>query len=130
MRTGRYVAFASVLAVLVVSVPTEGAVRPYVAGAQVALRAHGFYRGPIDGVRGPGTVRAARQFQRRHDLTVDGVVGPRTRAKFGKLGRPLFGARLIKRGMIGWDVSVLQFRLSKRGVHRSGGSTGSSVGTR
>jgi peptidoglycan hydrolase-like protein with peptidoglycan-binding domain len=120
MRTGRYVAFASVLAVLAVAVPTEGAVTPYVAGAQVALRAHGLYPGPIDGVRGPQTVRATRTFQRRHGLAVDGVVGPRTRAKLGKLGRPLFGARLIRRGMVGWDVSTLQFRLSKGGVRISG----------
>ncbi len=114
MRTGRYVAFASVLAVLAVTAPIEGAVSPYAAGAQVALRAHGLYRGPIDGIRGPQTIRAARKFQRRHELVADGVVGRNTRAKLGRLGRPLFGARLIKRGMVGWDVSTLQFRLSRR----------------
>jgi peptidoglycan hydrolase-like protein with peptidoglycan-binding domain len=120
MRTGRYVAFASVLALLAVPAPAEGVVTPYVAGAQVALRAHNVYAGPIDGVRGTQTARAARTFQRRHGLAVDGVVGPRTRSKLGRLGRPLFGKRLIKRGMVGWDVSVLQFRLMRRGVPPSG----------
>lgn len=123
MRTGRYVAFASVLAALAVAGPASAVLTPYVAGTQVALRAHGLYRGAIDGIRGPQTNRAIRVFQRREGLAVDGVVGPRTRSKLGKLGRPLFGQRLIRRGMIGLDVSVLQFRLRQRGV-RVGGVDG------
>ena len=123
MRTGRYVVFASVLAALAVAGPASAALAPYVAGAQVALRAHGLYHGAIDGVRGPQTNSAVRTFQRRHRLAVDGVVGPRTRAKLGKLGRPLFGQRMIKRGMVGWDVSVLQFMLGRRGI-RIGGIDG------
>ena len=114
MRTGRYVVFASVLAALIAAVPAQGVPAPHVAGAQVALRSHGVYAGPIDGVRGPLTRRAVRTFQRRHGLRVDGVVGRRTRAELGRLGRPLFGRRLIRRGMVGWDVSVLQFMLSRR----------------
>jgi peptidoglycan hydrolase-like protein with peptidoglycan-binding domain len=123
MRTGRYVAFASVLAALALAGPASAVLTPYVAGAQVALRAHGLYPGAIDGIRGPQTNRAIRAFQRRHGLTVDGVVGPRTRAKLGKLGRPLFGRRMIRRGMVGWDVSVLQFMLGRRGA-RPGGVDG------
>jgi peptidoglycan hydrolase-like protein with peptidoglycan-binding domain len=123
MRTGRYVAFASVLAALAVVGPASAVLTPYVAAGQVALRAHGLYGGAIDGIRGPQTNRAIRAFQRRHELAVDGVVGPRTRAKLGKLGRPLFGKRMIRRGMIGWDVSVLQFLLSRRGA-RAGGVDG------
>jgi hypothetical protein len=123
MRTGRYVAFASVLAALAVAGPASAVLTPYVAAGQVALRAHGLYGGAIDGIRGPHTNRAIRTFQRRHGLAVDGVVGPRTRAKLGKLGRPLYGKRMIRRGMIGWDVSVLQFLLSRRGV-RTGGVDG------
>lgn len=123
MRTGRYVAFASVLAALVAAAPAPAVLAPHVAGAQVALRAHGLYRGPIDGILGPQTARAVRAFQRRQGLRVDGVTGPRTRGQLGKLGRPLFGGRLIRRGMVGWDVSVLQFLLSRRGV-RAGGIDG------
>src|SRR5262245_52373872 len=106
MRTARYVAFASVLALLIGAAPAQGVPAPHVAGAQVALRSYGFYAGSIDGIRGRQTTRAVRAFQRRHGLRVDGVVGPRTRAEFGRLGRPLFGRRLIRRGMVGWDVSV------------------------
>jgi peptidoglycan hydrolase-like protein with peptidoglycan-binding domain len=115
MRTGRYVAFASVLVALTAAAPAHGVLDAGVAGAQVALRSQGLYRGPIDGVRGPQTSRAVRAFQRRAGLRVDGVVGPRTRARMGRLGRPDFGRRVIRRGMVGWDVSVLQFKLSRRG---------------
>ena len=120
MRTGRYVAFASVLVALIAAAPAQGVLDAGVAGAQVALRSHGLYRGPIDGVRGPQTNRAVRAFQRREGLRVDGVVGPRTRARMGRLGRPDFGRRVIRRGMVGWDVSVLQFKLSRRGARVRG----------
>ena len=115
MRTGRYVAFASVLVALVAAAPAPAVLAPHIAGVQVALRAHGLYRGPIDGILGPQTDRAVRSFQRRRGLEVDGVTGPRTRAKLGQFGRPLFGQRLMRRGMIGWDVSILQFMLARHG---------------
>ena len=123
MRTGRYVAFASVLAALVAAAPAEAVPDPQLAGAQVALRAEGLYRGPIDGIRGPQTKRAVRAFQRREGIAVDGVVGPKTRSRFGRLGRPALGTRHIRRGMVGWDVSVLQFLLHRRGL-RVGGIDG------
>jgi hypothetical protein len=116
MRTARYVAFASVLVALIAVAPAQGVLAPNVAGAQVALRWHGYYDGPIDGVHGRQTRRAVRAFQRSHGLHVDGIVGPRTRARMGRLGHPLFGRRLIKHGMVGWDVSVLQFLLRRRGL--------------
>jgi Putative peptidoglycan binding domain/Transglycosylase SLT domain len=104
--------------------PTAGAFNPQIAGLQIALRQHGLYRGPIDAVQGPKTVCAVRTFQRRHRLAVDGVAGPRTRAAFGVRGRPLFGARLIHRGLRGYDVGVLQFLLRRHGL-RTGRLDGS-----
>jgi peptidoglycan hydrolase-like protein with peptidoglycan-binding domain len=115
MRTGRGAAFASVLVLLVLAGTAEAAM-PRVAGVQVALRAEGLYGGRIDGVKGPLTTRAVRTFQRRNDLAVDGIAGPRTRAELGRLGRPLPGTRVLRRGMVGLDVSALQFRLRQRGV--------------
>ena len=90
-------------------------IRPQVAGLQVALRAYGTYLGPIDGIAGPATVRGVRRFQHRVGLHADGRVGPATRRAFGPLGRPLFGTRTLRRGTFGWDVSVLQFLLARRG---------------
>jgi LysM repeat protein len=95
--------------------PAAGAFNPQIAGLQIALRTHGLYRGPIDAIQGRQTRHAIRVFQRRHRLTVDGLAGPRTRAAIGPLGRPLFGARVMRRGMRGYDVAVLQFLLLRHG---------------
>jgi len=86
-----------------------------VPGVQIALYRHGYYKGTIDGVSGPMTKSAIRKFQKDRGLRPDGVVGKRTRTAFGKFGGHLFGSRALKRGMVGFDVSVLQFLLAKRG---------------
>jgi peptidoglycan hydrolase-like protein with peptidoglycan-binding domain len=96
--------------------PTAGAVNPQIAGLQIALRERGLYRGAVDGVQGPRTRRAVLTFQRKRGLAVDGLAGPQTRAALGRLGRPLFGTRVIRRGMTGYDVAVLQFLLARHGV--------------
>jgi Putative peptidoglycan binding domain/LysM domain len=106
-----------VLAVLL-ALAWEGAAQaanPQVAGLQVALKAHGLYTGPVDGVSGPGTVAAVKLFQARKGLVVDGRAGQGTRAALGPLGRPLLGRRDLARGAVGFDVSVLQFLLRARG---------------
>jgi LysM repeat protein len=89
---------------------------PQTAGLQVALRAQGLYRGPIDAIAGPGTVAAVRAFQRSQGLPVTGLADARTREALGPLGRPLFGARTLHRGAFGWDVAVLQFLLVRQGI--------------
>ena len=89
---------------------------PQTAGLQVALRAQGLYRGPIDAIAGPGTVAAVRAFQRIHGLRPTGLADVRTRKALGPLGRPLFGARNLRRGAFGWDVAVLQFLLVRQGI--------------
>src|SRR6266576_1518065 len=85
------------------------------AALQVALKALHHYGGPIDGIRGTRTTHGLRVFQKAHHLTVDGIVGPRTRRALGKRGRPLLGQRAIRRGQRGWDVAELQFLLHRRG---------------
>ena len=105
---GRSVALcAAVLASLVLGAAANAA-NPQIAGLQVALRAYGLYNGPIDSIAGPGTVRATKAFQRR--------AGPATRRALGPLGAPLYGRRTLRRRMFGWDVSVLQFMLARRGA--------------
>jgi peptidoglycan hydrolase-like protein with peptidoglycan-binding domain len=112
----RKLLFAVLAATLVLALADVGsALKPQVAGLQVALRAHGVYGGRVDAVRGPRTVRAVKVFQRRSGLFVDGVAGRNTRRALGRLGRPLFGKRVIRPGAVGWDVSVLQFLLARQG---------------
>jgi hypothetical protein len=113
---------ASLFAALVFSAPAQALV-PQACALQVALKAHGFYKGPIDGIAGPQTKRGVRRFQHGKGLVVDGIAGPHTRAKLGRLGRPRLGKRLVHRGMVGWDVSVVQALLATGGV-RTGGLDG------
>src|SRR4051812_1676804 len=87
-----------------------------VAALQVALKALHVSHGGIDGIRGPGTKRAVRPFQRRHKLAVDGVAGPHTRRALGRRGRPPLGSRTMVVGDRGWDVAAPQVLLRKRGV--------------
>ncbi|KJJ83456.1 secreted protein containing Peptidoglycan binding-like domain protein [Candidatus Omnitrophus magneticus] len=48
---------------------------------QSALKAAGFYDGPVDGKLGPKTKEAIKAFQQANGLTADGVIGKRTWAK-------------------------------------------------
>ncbi len=91
---------------------------PQQAGVQVALRALGFYLGPIDGVIGPQTATAVRLAQGQFGLPVTGTIDARTRRSLGPLGRPLLGDRTIQRGDFGLDVAAVQFLLSERGLYR------------
>jgi peptidoglycan hydrolase-like protein with peptidoglycan-binding domain len=104
------------VAALGTAAPAVAVTNAQIPGLQVALRAHGLYHGRIDGVAGPKTRAAVRTFQRRRGLAVDGIAGPQTRRALGRLGRPLFGSRVLRRGHVGWDVSVLQFLLDRRGL--------------
>ncbi len=120
MRPSRLAAAVALLAVLALAPPAHAGVSAGDAALQVALKARGLYAGPIDGIAGPQTKRAVRTFQRRNGLLVDGIAGPQTRRALGRLGRPLYGTRAIRRGMIGWDVSALQFLLARRGTSPGG----------
>src|ERR1700750_1852726 len=86
-----------------------------VAALQVALRAHGYYGGTVDGVNGPGTRAGVASLERHAGLPVAGVAGPSVRRALGQLGRHRLGTRPLHQGDVGWDVSALQFRLAWRG---------------
>lgn len=57
-----------------------------VQALQEVLRGTGHYRGPINGVFDANTEAAVRRFQQTKRLTVDGVVGPQTRAALPAVG--------------------------------------------
>jgi hypothetical protein len=109
---------AVILAVAALAAPAgaQAGVNPQIAGLQVALRAHGLYLAPIDGIAGPETAAAVHAFQREHGLPV-GAADTRTRLALGPLGRPVFGSRIVRRGDFGFDVAVLQFLLTRNGVY-------------
>jgi soluble lytic murein transglycosylase-like protein len=87
-----------------------------IAAVQVALRAHGYRPGPVDGVPGPQTRTALTAFQRKMKLPADGRIDRATRRAFGRHGRPLLGQRELHLGAVGWDVAVLEFKLRRHGL--------------
>ena len=89
---------------MVFASPAGAYVNAQHAGLQVALRALGLYHGPIDGLVGPQTVAAVRAAQQRAHLRVTGLADKRTRWSLGPLGRPLFGSRIMRPGLFGYDV--------------------------
>jgi murein DD-endopeptidase MepM/ murein hydrolase activator NlpD len=109
----------AVAALCIAALAAPAAIRamgsPDVAALQVALRARGFYAGPVDGDAGPQTAAAVRRLQRRTGIAVDGIAGPRTRAVLGRFARHSLGSRLLRMGASGWDVAELQFTLAWHG---------------
>ena len=53
-------------------------VKPTIKQIQTALANAGLYTGKIDGVLGPGTSKAIRDFQAQNNLAIDGKVGTKT----------------------------------------------------
>ncbi|MGH3023208.1 MAG: peptidoglycan-binding protein [Gaiellaceae bacterium] len=130
MRPTRPVVVAGLVLAFAAPAPADALLSPRLqtAGLQLALSSRGLYSGPIDAIAGPGTTRAVIRFQRRRGLLVDGIAGPQTRRALGRLGRPLYGRRAMRRGMVGWDVSVLQFLLLRS--RSSSGSIDGAFGPR
>jgi peptidoglycan hydrolase-like protein with peptidoglycan-binding domain len=84
----RAVAACALLGALVLASPAE-AVKVRHRGPAVSLM-QSKVGASVDGVFGPGTLKAVKRFQRAHGLTADGVVGPATWAALGVSGnRPV-----------------------------------------
>lgn len=43
----------------------------------------GYYPGPVNGINGPRTQKAIKEFQKDHGLAVDGIPGPKTLKSLG-----------------------------------------------
>ena len=59
-----------------------------VRAAQQALRDRGFDPGPIDGVKGPRTTAAVKEFQQKENLNVTGSLDAETNARLTSSGTP------------------------------------------
>jgi peptidoglycan hydrolase-like protein with peptidoglycan-binding domain len=84
---------------------------------QNRLREFGFYRGPSDGIFGPGTESAVIQFQRSRGIYADGVVGTQVyQALNGAVpSQPSYPVAGLSVGSSGASVEALQRRLQELG---------------
>ncbi|MFA4984489.1 MAG: peptidoglycan-binding domain-containing protein [Candidatus Omnitrophota bacterium] len=58
--------------------PPAGPFKPSAIEIQTALKNAGYYAGALDGKIGPMSKRAVEEFQKAHNLKMDGKVGPKT----------------------------------------------------
>ena len=54
-----------------------------VRNIQTRLKNWGYYKGAVDGIYGTETKNAVIAFQKKHNLTADGIAGPKTLEKIG-----------------------------------------------
>lgn len=64
----------------------QGSTGQTVRTMQQKLKKWGYYTGSVDGIYGSKTKEAVRYFQRRNNLVVDGIAGPKTLAAMGIFG--------------------------------------------
>jgi peptidoglycan hydrolase-like protein with peptidoglycan-binding domain len=115
----------------------RGSRGPAVADVQRALLSAGIrVAGGADGIFGPATEAALREFQRANGLTVDGRVGPQTAAALAAVGagsgeaasppRQSDGSAIVglRLGARGPAVTALQRAIMELGWHVPGGADG------
>ncbi len=87
---------------------------------QTKLKAMGIYSGEITGNAGSKTVAAIKEFQKRYNLTADGVAGPETIAKLNSISTPTSSSSTaagLKLGSSGTAVAQLQKDLTALGYY-------------
>lgn len=63
----------------------SGSEGTHVKKVQVILKGMGYYKGDLDGVAGPKTITAIKDYQRRNGLYIDGWFGPKCWFNFMRL---------------------------------------------
>jgi peptidoglycan hydrolase-like protein with peptidoglycan-binding domain len=109
------VVLAASSSALAITSPAPAGWSADVAALQTALWNRGVYRGDVNGLMTPGTLKAVMRLQRAAGLVPDGIVGPLTLPLFGRLRGPALGSRMLRRGLVGADVAELQFLLAEHG---------------
>jgi peptidoglycan hydrolase-like protein with peptidoglycan-binding domain len=79
----RNILAASVLGLAFCTIPALSQGRDTVRDAQQALKDKGYDPGPIDGIDGPLTEAAVRNYQQKQSLNDDGRLGPKTLDSLG-----------------------------------------------
>ena len=100
MRRFAVVGVAVFIGVLVFA-PSGLAASARVAALQVALKAHGFDPGPVDGVRGHSTSEALSRFQRANGTPPHRARRSADSTRARRRGRPLLGQRELAVGAVG-----------------------------
>jgi peptidoglycan hydrolase-like protein with peptidoglycan-binding domain len=95
----------------------KGSTDPAVKDLQEALKALGFDPGPVDGIFGPQTENAVKQFQQAQQIPVDGVVGRVTWINIDEADQ---SHPVLKVGSTGPPVRRLQSRMSAVGFDMGG----------
>lgn len=90
---------------------------------QQTLKTHNLYNHSTDGIYGPLTEAAVRRFQRKHQLKVDGIVGPKTISSLLNVKDipsqvPFNPNTVLRSGDTGSNVEKLQVRLKKLGYYQ------------
>jgi peptidoglycan hydrolase-like protein with peptidoglycan-binding domain len=95
----------------------KGATGSAVKDLQTKLKKLGFYNAYVDGSYGDTTVAAVKAFQKKYNLTADGVAGSETLKKLDSAYKKDDGS--LRKGATGSAVKNLQTKLKKLGFYNA-----------